>query len=397
MKKHARSASKTEDFLPGDGPDDAEALLFGRRAARAKERRAAAASQPKPGARPEDGPDGAPAVAHDPLRGLHELAEASANALDPCGLPAAFVSRLKDALGHAQADAVVSAMSRDERVSVRVNTLMWTVDEALASLAEAGLSPERVDGLPEALTLPYAERDALTHHAGSEDGRLYVQDLASQWSAHALDAQPGETILDLAAAPGGKTGFIAARMANTGSLSAVEPVRDRFFRMTQNLKRLGVTNVKFYMKDGRTVGRLVAGRFDRVMLDAPCSSEARFDPRDPGSFSHWSERKVQEVSRKQRALILSGFEALRPGGLMVYSTCSYAPEENEAVVAHLLSQVGGQAELLPLDLPGAVAIEGLTRWADEPFPEALRQTRRLLPAGASHGFYIARIRKAVQG
>ena len=268
---------------------------------------------------------------------------------------------------------------------------------ATANRRELRLSLAMVDGLPEALTLPYAERDALTHHAGSEDGRLYVQDLASQWSAHALDAQPGETILDLAAAPGGKTGFIAARMANTGSLSAVEPVRDRFFRMTQNLKRLGVTNVKFYMKDGRTVGRLVAGRFDRVMLDAPCSSEARFDPRDPGSFSHWSERKVQEVSRKQRALILSGFEALRPGGLMVYSTCSYAPEENEAVVAHLLSQVGGQAELLPLDLPGAVAIEGLTRWADEPFPEALRQTRRLLPAGASHGFYIARIRKAVQG
>ena len=110
-----------------------------------------------------------------------------------------------------------------------------------------------MDGLPEALTLPYAERDALTHHAGSGDGKSFMyKDLASQWSAHALDAQPGETILDLAAARAARLDFIAARMAR--ATSAVEPVRDRFFRHDAEPQASpGVTNVKFYMRG--TAGR----------------------------------------------------------------------------------------------------------------------------------------------
>ena len=108
-----------------------------------------------------------------------------------------------------------------------------------------------------------------------------------------------EEVLDLAAAPGGKTLAIAALMNNTGRIAAVEPIRGRFHRMQANLRRCGVSNVQFYQRDGRSVGRLVPERFDRVLLDAPCSSESRMRWLDQQSFEQWSLRKIRETQRKQ--------------------------------------------------------------------------------------------------
>jgi 16S rRNA (cytosine1407-C5)-methyltransferase len=104
----------------------------------------------------------------------------------------------------------------------------------------------------------------------------------------ALAPRPGETVLDLAAAPGGKTLQLAALMQNSGRLSAVEAVKGRFFRLRANLERGGVTNARTFLMDGRAVGRKCPEMFDRVLLDAPCSSEARFSRLDPRSWAHWS-------------------------------------------------------------------------------------------------------------
>lgn len=108
-------------------------------------------------------------------------------------------------------------------------------------------------------------------------------------------------------------------MDNQGWLSAVEPVRDRYFRLKHNRGPTGGEHRHCYQKDGRAVGALTPGGLIRVLLDAPCSSEARFDLNDPDSMAHWSPGKVREVAHKQKRLLLSAIHALKPGGVLVYS------------------------------------------------------------------------------
>lgn len=307
-------------------------------------------------------------------------------------LPEDFVARLARIVPAARLDAVLARFAEDTPTAFRVNTLRAGVAEVSDLLRAEGLLLTPVPWFGCAFTVPHAQRAALTAHPAAGDGRIYVQSLSSMAAALALEVSPGETVLDLAAAPGGKTTLLAAQMKNEGALSAVEPVRDRFFRLRATLDRMGVTIAKTYAKDGCDVGALVPERFDRVLLDAPCSSESRFDRRDPGSMAHWRLRKVREMARKQARLIRSGFEALKPGGTMVYSTCSFSPEENEAVVDGLLREVGDAAEVDALPLP-VDAQPGLTAWDGEAYDPRLSRAARILPDAVMDGFFVCRLMK----
>jgi 16S rRNA (cytosine1407-C5)-methyltransferase len=150
-------------------------------------------------------------------------------------------------------------------------------------------------------------------------------------------------------------------MDNRGRIAAVEPVRHRYFRLRANLERHGATCVVCYLKDGRSVCRHTPQRLDRVLLDAPCSSKARFRADDPRGHQYRSRRKIGESSRKQRALIQSAFQCLRTSGRVVYSTRSFAP-----------------------------AIE---TWADTSYGSDARRALRILPDGVFEGFFVCRIRK----
>lgn len=278
----------------------------------------------------------------------------------------------------------------------RANPLVADVAQTIARLqqdfASCQVLPAQACGLPASGWVAAADREALVRHPLVAEGALYVQNLASQWAVAGLDPQPGESVLDLAAAPGSKTSQIGAAMRNEGYLAAVEPVRSRFFRLKANLERCGVSNIRLFMADGRAVGRKVPERFDRILLDAPCSSEARIVLPEPESWQHWRPRKVGEAAYKQKALIESAWAALRPGGRLLYSTCSFAPEENEAVVAHLLAQAP-EARLLPFTTLPPVARPGLLAWGESRWPESMALTARLVPDGIYSGFYLALLEK----
>jgi 16S rRNA (cytosine1407-C5)-methyltransferase len=248
------------------------------------------------------------------------------------------------------------------------------------------------DGLPGCFLASAGDRDALMRSDATLAGSLYPQNPSSVLAARVLAPEPEEEVLDLAAAPGGKTLQMAALMANTGRIAAVEPVKARFHRMRANLARCGVANVQFYQADGRGVGRKVPGRFDRVLLDAPCSSESRIRLGDPSSYAHWKPRKVRECARKQRALILSAFTALRPGGRLLYCTCSFAPEENELVVAHLLREAP-EADVVPIELPAAPAVAALGSWEGTALDERIGLARRIVPDEVWDGFFLCLLRR----
>lgn len=308
-------------------------------------------------------------------------------------LPAEFVSRLREILRPHDREQVFQSFEGPHPPAFRVNTLRSNPTDVLAQLAQEGLQAQPVQWSETALTVEPEERERLTHSGPANRGELYVQSLSSQLAALLLQPQPGEQILDLAAAPGGKTSHLAALMRNQGWLSAVEPIRDRFFRLQANLKRLGVTIAHYYLTDGRTVARKTGPRFDRVLLDAPCSAESRFELTQPDSFQFWSRRKIRESARKQFGLIRSAWGALRPGGRLLYCTCTFAPEENEAIVAGLLEEQGETAQVI--DLPDWLphSQPGLRSFGGAEFPADCERTRRILPSNTHDAFYFALLEK----
>jgi 16S rRNA (cytosine1407-C5)-methyltransferase len=221
---------------------------------------------------------------------------------------------------------------------------------------------------------------------------FYLQSLSSMLAVQALDPQPGERILDLCAAPGSKTSQTAARMNNTGSVTAVEAVRGRFYQLRSVLRLLGVENVQCLCMDGRRFaarGEL----FDRVLVDAPCSSEGRFRHDNAKTFAYWSLRKIKEMAKKQRGLLLNAGRQVRPGGVLVYSTCTFAPEENEAVVNWFLKKSEGIFTVEPVSFTNIGVYPALTSWEGKTFDSQVQHCMRILPGEKTEGFFIAKFSK----
>lgn len=307
-------------------------------------------------------------------------------------LPEKFLRRLEEIVPAVELSRVLGSFGRSRRVSLRVNTLKITVEEARARLGAAGISCQAVDWCPEALVLArddYAEGSVARELEA--EGHIYAQGLSSLLIPLVLDPKPGETVLDLCAAPGSKTGQIAALMGNTGHILANEPIRGRYYKLKSVLALLGVTNTELIMADGRRLRR--PEMFDRVLVDAPCSSEGRFRAGDKKSFGYWSERKIREMARKQRGLVLNALRLLKPGGTMVYSTCTFSPEENEGVIDWLLRKAGSGADMEAFLLPGGTGYPALEQWKNKVFHPDVRKMVRVLPDGLMTGFVVARIRK----
>jgi 16S rRNA C967 or C1407 C5-methylase (RsmB/RsmF family) len=182
-------------------------------------------------------------------------------------------------------------------------------------------------------------------------------------------------------------------MENRGELAAVELVRSRFFKLRANLQAQGATNVRTFLKDGETVWRHRPAYFDRVLLDAPCSTEGRFHTADPETHAYWSPRKIREMARKQHRLLFSAVQALRVGGVLVYATCAFAPEENEAVLDDTLGRFGAALHVEPLGLDLDNMVPPLPSWEGRTFAADLSAARRVLPTPTMEGFFVAKLRK----
>ncbi len=302
-----------------------------------------------------------------------------------------YGQRLREIVTDAHFDAVIESFSQPKVTSFRVNTLQASVLEVLDATKAHGIEPDLVEWCSEAFSVSPADRTVLTHCDLVDSGAIYVQGLSSIFATTVLAPEPDQWNLDLASAPGGKASHMAALMQNQGKLSVVEPVKPRMYRLAANLKRLGVSISRTYLMDGRKVGRKVPDRFDCVMLDAPCSGDSRIRIDDPESWKYWSERKVREQARKQKGLIVSAFESLKPGGTLLYCTCSFSPEENEAVVSHLMESTG--AKPIEIEVPFDNWTEGKQSFRNLHFHEATSLSRRILPNESFDAFFLAKFVK----
>jgi 16S rRNA (cytosine1407-C5)-methyltransferase len=151
-------------------------------------------------------------------------------------------------------------------------------------------------------------------------------------------------------------------------------------------------NFRLRMEHGSKLCKEFPEYFDKILLDAPCSAEARFIIGQPKTLGYWSERKIKEMAYKQRQLILSAWNALKPGGVMVYSTCTLAPEENEMQVSRLLER-NENAELVDIDLKELKRLNSLKEWKGKVFVPSIKKALRIMPTKEIEGFFIAKLRK----
>lgn len=314
--------------------------------------------------------------------------------MNSISLPQLFIDRLRAIIPPIKFSSCLACFHEPSYTAFRINTLLAESVETINKLQEEGFTITTTPFIKDAYVIPAAQKAQLTTSALFLSGKIYIQNLASMLPVLILNPQPHEHILDLAAAPGSKTSQIAMLMNNSGKIAAVEPVKERFFKLKANLNLLGVTNTKCYLKNGISIWRYCTNQFDRVLLDAPCSSEARFNLYDSNSFAYWSEKKLIEMSRKQKQLLFSAIRCVKLGGVVVYATCSFAPEENEEVIQRLLDKYGDAISVEPINMFGLENTQpGLLSWGKQRFSECMSHTIRILPNEWMHGFFICKIKK----
>ncbi len=246
-------------------------------------------------------------------------------------LPEAYLARMKAQLGEESFAAYLDAMEQSPRRALRVNTLKTSVEDFCAQ-ADFALSPTGL--LPESF---FFENDvAIGRHPLHAAGLCYVQEPAAQIPASLSGARPGIAAIDLCAAPGGKTTQLAAMMRNAGLLVANEPVRSRAETLAGNLERLGVTNALVTSMRPDALAEVMEACFDLVLVDAPCSGEGMFR-KDEDAAREWSPEHVLACAARQEQILISAARLTKPGGRIVYATCTFSREENEGAMETFLS------------------------------------------------------------
>lgn len=264
--------------------------------------------------------------------------------LNQFGWPVSWTALLMAQYQPEALQAMAEAAQLPASLSIRVNLLKTTVADYQRLLTEHQIVFEPLPDLPEGLLLP-AFSGSPRHLPGYEAGLFYVQDAASMWVSRLLDPQADERVLDLCAAPGSKTTHLAALMQNTGAIVAVDSKQERLNLLSENIQRLGVANIQVQQADGLNFQPDEAVGFDKVLVDAPCSGSGTLR-RHPEILLQLKRLDVPAYNALQLGLLKKGFECLRPGGALVYSTCSILAAENTALLQRFLAETpNAQLEL----------------------------------------------------
>lgn len=245
--------------------------------------------------------------------------------------PKQFLKRMECLLG-SEFQAFADSYQQERTYAFRINTLKAAVSDFLER------SPFHTEPVPWMENgFYYLPQEKPGKHPYFEAGVYYIQEPSAMSVAGFLAPQPGEKILDLCAAPGGKSTHIAAMMDNTGLLISNEIHPSRAKILSQNIERLGVTNTIVTNETPDRLAMRFPCFFDRILVDAPCSGEGMFR-KDPKACEEWSPQNVEMCACRQLDILLEAEKMLRPGGRLVYSTCTFSPDENEGTVSRLLQK-----------------------------------------------------------
>ena len=273
--------------------------------------------------------------------------------------------------------------------SIRVNTLKANVADVKKSIESKGWILEQIPWCKEGFWIHHPDRRDVGNLLEHKLGYIYVQEAASMIPPLFLEPQPGELILDMCAAPGSKTSQIAAMMQGKGLLLANDYRGQRIQSLGINLQRTGVTNCVVTLMNGERFSGL---HCDRILVDAPCSGTGTIR-KSLKTIRIWNPRMLRKISNQQKKLLLNAWKNLKPGGIVVYSTCSLEPEENEAVVSWLLHEVD-DASVEKVDLPGLKIGAPVMEFNGETYHPDVSKVSRIWPQdNNTEGFFVAKLHK----
>lgn len=304
---------------------------------------------------------------------------------DRIQLPEAFEKRMQGLLG-AEYEPFRQSYEQDRYYGLRYNPLK-TTEEAFQEMMPFTL--EKVSWAKEGYY--YDAKEQPGRHVLHEVGAYYIQEPSAMAVVEIMDPKPGEVILDLCAAPGGKSTQIAGRLQGRGLLVSNEIIPGRAKILSQNIERMGIRNCVVCNETPDRMEMFFPAFFDRIVVDAPCSGEGMFR-KDDTAISEWSPEHVQMCAERQLTILEAAAGMLKPGGMLVYSTCTFAPAENEGVISRFVREhTDFSIEKVLCD---PAFCEGRPEWAEEP-AVGLEYTMRLFPHRLKgEGHYIAALRKA---
>ncbi|TEW56146.1 16S rRNA (cytosine(1407)-C(5))-methyltransferase RsmF [Psychromonas sp. RZ22] len=269
-------------------------------------------------------------------------------------IPQAFIDKMSDILpSHLHIDDLVDACRRPLRRAIRVNTLKISVADFKLRAIEQNWSLTSIPWCPEGFWIMTEDQtNSLGNSAEHLAGLCYIQEASSMMPVSALfhffEPSNSSVLLDAAAAPGSKTTQIAALMQNQGLVIANEFSSSRIKMLHANIQRCGINNVALTHFDARVFGEWLPETFDAILLDAPCSGEGTVR-KDKYAMKNWSQASIEQITAMQKELIVSAFNALKPGGFLVYSTCTLSQEENQDVLHHLQTEYPDKVKFLNLE------------------------------------------------
>lgn len=290
-------------------------------------------------------------------------------------IPQFFKDMLSKQYGEEIAKNIIEGYSKQRLVTLRANTIKSNKEDIKNRLKEAQIEAEDVSWYQDALIIKNVREEEIKKLEIYEKGEIYLQSLSSMLPPIVLEPKAGENILDMAAAPGGKTTQIAATTQNKAYITACEKNKIRAERLKYNLQKQGVGCVNVMLEDARKLSDFFS--FDKILLDAPCSGSGTMSVFD----TSFSKELIDRSSKTQEELLKKALKILKPGGEMIYSTCSILAQENENILKKVLQN--SIAEIVPIE-----SIEGLPV-----LPTSIDGVLCVMPTDLYEGFFVAKIKK----
>lgn len=278
---------------------------------------------------------------------------------------------------------IIEGYQTKRKTTLRINTIKCNIEEIKKELEKEKIEFETIKWSKEALIIKKADEKTIQEMEIYKNGKIYLQSLSSMLPPIILEPKEGTDILDMAAAPGGKTTQIAALTNNKAHITACEKNKIRAERLKYNVDKQGATCVFIMPKDSRFIDDFFS--FDQILLDAPCSGSGTLDYNDANVEKYFTEQLIERSSKTQKTLLSKAIKLLKPGHEMVYSTCSILDCENEDVVSSVIKN--GNIEIVPINFEGMEELPIL--------PTKIFGTLCVKPTELYEGFFVAKIRKKI--
>ena len=289
--------------------------------------------------------------------------------------------KLEKQYGTEIAKEIIEGYQTKRKTTLRINTIKSNIEEIKNELEKEKIEYEQVKWSKEALIIKNADEKSIQEMDVYKEGKIYLQSLSSMLPPIILEPKEGTDILDMAAAPGGKTTQIAALTNNKAHITACEKNKIRAERLKYNVDKQGATCVFIMPKDSRFIDDFFS--FNQILLDAPCSGSGTLYYNDANIEKYFTEQLIERSSKTQKTLLAKAIKLLKPGHEMVYSTCSILACENEDVVTSAIKS--GKIEIIPINFDGIEELPIL--------PTKVPGTLCVKPTELYEGFFVAKIRK----